>query len=192
MAAETADPRGAAYFQQLAALQHQYDTSLAGNAEGLTNARSNAVYGEGQLTQQEPRSYQQNERTANKGGILESGVNAERRGTIAQQYAAKRAQVQKGLLGTEGQLRRSNELAGSRLQSGQANALGDSVSEGYKRLLEESPMSTPGAGPAAPKAAGPVKGPPITVVGGQAQPVSGVRRKAATNYLANAKRKARF
>src|SRR5207302_1526998 len=84
------DPRNALYAQNLAALEHQYTTANAGIEEGLKNARSNAEFSQRQTGPQETLGYQANQSKANNEGLLTSGINAQRRGTLAANYANKR------------------------------------------------------------------------------------------------------
>src|SRR5580692_6928612 len=133
------DPRNAQYFQTLAALEHAYNTTLAGDKEALTNDKSNSEYQQTLLTKAEPGTYKTNQAKANAGGILESGVNAGRRGTIATQYAQKRYTVQHGLQENEGKIRHGEEEAKYKLEGGRSEAANKALSEGYNSLLKESP-----------------------------------------------------
>lgn len=195
------DPRNAAYFQTLASLEHQYNTTLAGDKEQLGNSKTNATYQQGLLGQAEPRSYQANQHRANAGGLLESGVNAERRGTIGADYANKRFNITHGLQETEGRISRSEQEAQERRDQGKAAAANTALSEGYKSLLEREPNEpvaptaavNPGGvrtieGPAGPGGVVPYS---EKTLGGSVR-VGAARKAAATSYLAKAKAKARF
>jgi hypothetical protein len=195
------DPRNAQYFQTLASLEHQYNTTLAGDKEKLASSRSNALYQQGLLGEKEPGSYKANEHRANAGGLLESGVNAERRGTIGQEYANKRFGVSHGLQETEGSITANEQSAKESLESGRANAANTALSEGYKALLEREPNDTAAAsraanpggvrtveGPAGPGGVVPYseKTPGGSVkVGGVARPQ--IRATAANRYLTKSK-----
>lgn len=177
------DPRNAAYFQTLASLEHQYNTTLAGYKETLQNSRTNATYQQGQLTQQEPRAYQANRHRANAGGVLESGVNAERRGTIGADYANKRYGVTHGLQETEGRVSRGEQGAKETYDQRRAGAANNALTEGYKALLEREPNER--VAQAIPNTAAT---PGVSVARITAQPnTGGVRRAAGNKYLARAK-----
>lgn len=180
------DPRNAAYFQTLANLEHQYNTTLAGDKERLQNSRTNATYQQGLIGQREPGSYKANSHRANAGGILESGVNAERRGTIGQEYANKRYGVTHGLQETEGSISRNEQGAKERLELGKSGAANTALMEGYKSLLEREPNEQVQAPPQAiPNTAA---SPGVSVARITAQPnTGGVRRAAGNKYLAKAK-----
>lgn len=192
------DPRNAAYFQTLASLEHQYNTTLANNKTRLGSSRENAAYQQGILGQREPQSYKANQHRANAGGIAESGVNAERRGTIGQDYANKRFSITHGLQETEGSISASEQAAKERLEAGRAEAANTALGKGYESLLANPP------GPEAPPAkvtsssAGTVTvggrpGPPLSIGREVAQPSTpGVRRSAASTYLSRLKAKGRF
>jgi hypothetical protein len=137
------DPRNAKYFENLAALEHAYNTTLADDKETLSNDQTNAQYQQSLLTKAEPVAYRNNQHKANAGGILESGVNAERRGTIATQYAQKRYTVQHGLQEDEGKVRKNEEAEQYKYESGRGKAANEALSEGYKNLLETQPNETP-------------------------------------------------
>lgn len=192
------DPRNAQYFQTLASLEHQYNTTLAGDKQKLASSRSNALYQQGLIGEREPGSYKANEHRANAGGLLESGVNAERRGTIGQEYANKRFGVSHGLQETEGSLSQNDQSAKDDLEAGRANAANTALSEGYKALLEREPNETARA--ANPGAVRTVEGPAgaggvvpysertpggSVKVGGVARPQ--IRAVAANRYLTKAK-----
>jgi hypothetical protein len=196
------DPRNAKYFENLAALEHAYNTTLAGDQETLANDKTNAEYQQGLLTKAEPGTYKANQAKANAGGILESGVNAGRRGTIASQYGQKRYTITHGLQENEGRLRKADETAKYTYESGRGKAANEALSEGYKALLEQQPNESapkaptppaqqqainqgvkPGAGGVVPYEGGGVRvgmAQPPRVIGQRAQPNSvGVRKAAA-------------
>lgn len=135
------DPRNAKYFETLANLEHQYQTSLGSSKEARTNARANALYNRGLIGQREPQSYKANTHRANAGGLLESGVNAERRGTIGQEYANKRFSVVKGLQEREGSLSAGEQRALEDRELGRGNAATSALGEGYKALMEQQLMT---------------------------------------------------
>lgn len=199
------DPRNAQYFQTLASLEHQYNTTLAGDKQKLSDSRSNAVYQQGLLGEKEPGSYKANEHRANAGGLLESGVNAERRGTIGQEYANKRFGVSHGLQETEGSISQNDQSAKEGLESGRANAANTALEKGYEALMKQEPNDTAAAsraanpggirtiqGPAGPGGVVPYS---ETTPGGSVRvggtPRPQIRATAANGYLAKTKAKAR-
>ena len=83
------DP-GELYNQILGDLKLTAGNELAtiGEQEGFL--RTNVGNAENLLTGQEPTTYTAEANRANKGGILNSGINTQRKGTIAQNFAGKR------------------------------------------------------------------------------------------------------
>lgn len=195
------DPRNANYFQTLAQLEHQEQSTLAGLNERESSARSAATYRQGLLGQQEPQSYKANQHRANAGGIAESGVNAERRGTIATDYANKRYAVTNNLQNTENQIGRARQQAKEAREAGEGRAANTALGEGYKSLLENPPAPENPAGSVPAKvtssAAGTVTvggrpGPPVSIAREVGQPsTAGVRRSAGASYLAKLRAKGR-
>jgi hypothetical protein len=163
------DPRNAKYFSVLAALEHQKENAVGSFkgqpgetyggslGEQRDQARAQAQYGQGLLTQREPLSYKANQHRANAGGIAESGVNAERRGTIGADYANKRFQITSGLQNTEGRLQRAAEGAVTGYNDQSANLANNTLGEGYNWLLEHQPN---GLGPANVGGVKTITGPP--------------------------------
>src|SRR5436190_9201258 len=92
-----APPTDALYWQTKGALAFNEGRRLARIGEGESKARSEATRREGAYGRGEPLAYKANQERANRGGILESGINSRRRGTIAADYAAKRLATQEGL-----------------------------------------------------------------------------------------------
>lgn len=153
------DPRNAQYFENIAALKHAEETTLARNSETEARAKAAATYQEGQYTKAEPLSYRANQFRSNNEGLLESGVNAGRRGNIATDYAGKRYAVQTGLKGTQERIARSNKEAREGRETGEARA-GTNAQVEAKRWLEEHPNPA-STGPTLP-----------TIVGETAQPTT--------------------
>lgn len=147
------DPRNAEYGETIAALEHAYTTTLAGDAETLSDATSNAQYQRSLIGQAEPGGYRSEANKANAGGILESGINAQDRGTLASKYADQRFKVTKGLQETTNRVHRANENAEYTRKTGEAKAATRALGEGYKDLLATSPNEQ---APAAPTNANPV------------------------------------
>ena len=87
--AATPDP-GAIYNTTLADLGLQESNTLATIGEGEGFLRTNVNNSENLLSGQEPGVYTAESNKANKGGLLTSGVNTQRKATIASSYAEKR------------------------------------------------------------------------------------------------------
>jgi hypothetical protein len=131
------DPRNAQYFQTLASLNHQYNTTLANDKETLSNAESNANYQRGLLGQKEPLSYKANQHRSNAGGLLESGVNAERRGTIGAEYSNRRGAIAQALQKTQGSVSKADQGALENRQLGEGQAAITGYKEGAERVEKE-------------------------------------------------------
>lgn len=140
------DPRNAKYFENIAALEHAYNTTLANDKEALSNDQTNAQYQQSLLSKAEPGAYHANQHKANAEGLLESGVNAERRGTIASQYAQKRYTIQHGLQEDEGKIRKNEEAEQYKYESGRGKDATEALGEGYKALLEQQPNESAAQG----------------------------------------------
>ncbi len=136
------DPRNAQYGETLAALLKQREDAKAELIKGRGENQANAAYSESQLTQNEPNTYRANTHRANAGGILESGINAQRRGGIATDYANKRFNVQRGLTQAENRINRQNTAAEERYSGGAATAATTALNAGYNNLLN-NPIEDP-------------------------------------------------
>ena len=136
------DPRNALYASNLAALEHQYNTTLAIDQESLKNYRANSEYSQRLIGNQEPLGYQANQNKANTEGLLNSGINASRRGTLAANYANRRFAITKGLQQNEGRIKAAEQRAKEGLDIGKSNLATKTLAEGYKELLAE-PQTTP-------------------------------------------------
>lgn len=172
------DPRNATYFQNLAALEHQYNTTLAGDEEALRGAKTNAEYQTNLLAKQEPIGLESLRSRANSEGLLHSGVLAVRAGALQSSYAAKRFAVTSKLQDTEGKVQRLEQGARARREGTEATDTQKALSENYNSLLKEQPneqassssTTTPSARLPAVKAQ-------------RAQPTTaGIRRAAANRY----------
>jgi hypothetical protein len=83
------DP-GAIYNTTLADLGLQSTNELATIGENEGFLRTNVGNSENLITQAEPGTYTAESNRANKGGVLNSGTNSTRKGTIANAFAGKR------------------------------------------------------------------------------------------------------
>ncbi len=130
------DPRNAKYGEEMAALLKQREDRKGELISGRGENQANAKYGETQLTQAEPGTYRNNQHRANAGGIAESGINAQRRGGIATDYANKRFNIQRGLTSAENRINRENKRAEENYEGGSARAATKALGEGYNNLLQ--------------------------------------------------------
>ncbi len=130
------DPRNAEYGENVAALLHQREGRKAQLIAGRGRNQANSKYRESLLSQNEPETYKANERRANRGGLLESGINQRRRGGIATDYANKRFSVQRALTEGEENIDRENAQAEENYNTGVAKAATQALGAGYKNLLE--------------------------------------------------------
>jgi hypothetical protein len=147
------DPRNAFYAENLAALEHQRGREKAGSEEGLSQARSKATYRQGLLGQAEPGTYKVNQERANSGGVLESGINAKRRGGIAADYANKRYQVTQGLKEYEEGSQRREKGSQERYTEGRAKAGTQAEVQGREYLERNPPTDYSGSYPGLPPGA---------------------------------------
>jgi hypothetical protein len=139
------DPRNALYAENLAALEHGREREKATNEEGRNQARAKATYRQGLLGQAEPGTYKVNQERANNGGLLESGINAKRRGGIAADYANKRFSITSGLKEYEEGTGRREQQGTERYNEARAKAGTKALAEGYESLLANKPTE-PAAG----------------------------------------------
>lgn len=148
------DPRNALYFETIGKLEHQRDQTKTENERLLGTERAAATYKQGQLTQQEPGTYGANRFRAVREGIASSGVNSERRGGIAKNYADRRFAVTKSLGDREGALARSTKAAEDRYAEGARSAGTHALAEGAAYLERNPPAPAAPAGPSAAELAG--------------------------------------
>jgi hypothetical protein len=87
--AAAVDP-GAIYNTTLADLGLQESNTLATIGENEGFLKTNVGNAENTLTGQEPGTYTAESNRANRGGLLTSGVNTQRKATVASSYAEKR------------------------------------------------------------------------------------------------------
>lgn len=168
------DPRTATYNDELATLQHQRETSISGARVEKGQAQENYRFGLSQYNQAEPRALSTEQNTANTQGLAESGINAQRRGTVLSDYVNK-----KTTLGTTEQ--RALARAAEKENQAQIN-YGLGVKTAADRSLEkyraeQIALSPNEVQPAAPRTPAPVQLPRI--IGGGPQPTTGAVRKAA-------------
>jgi hypothetical protein len=154
------DPRNAEYGENVAAIEHAYGTTLAGDKETLADATSNAGYQRSLMGLQEPAGYRAEANRSNTGGILESGINAQNRGSLASKYAEGRVKITKGLTETTDRVNRSEKDAEETRNLGLAKASNKALSEGYKTLLEQGPDETAAPPPTNPGGTKTLTGPP--------------------------------
>ena len=145
----------ATYNTELATLQHQLEAGLAGFQAQRGEAEGSYKFALSKMGENEPRALTAEQNKANTEGLLESGINAQRRGQLLAGFTRER-----GELGSKEQ----NEL--SRLARGEQNAresynlgvnrAGATAQERYltnqiNLAPSEPPAATPAARPAPPK-----------------------------------------
>jgi hypothetical protein len=101
-------------------LQASNETAAIGEDEGY--ARTNTLNAENTLTGEEPTTYTAESNKANKGGLLESGINSQRKATIASNFASKRTANQAKLSQDLGGYKRQGELVGIKQVEGEHTA----------------------------------------------------------------------
>lgn len=130
---------------------HALETSLRGDKETFNNASTNAAYQRSLINKQEPLSFKANEGKANSEGLLESGVNAQRRGTLLSGFVDKGNQIARNM-----EVSRTREAASERVQKenweDKIKNEGIAATERGKRWALENPPAVPAA-PAAPGSA---------------------------------------
>ncbi len=154
------DPRGSEYAANQSALEHQYETTLAGDKETLQDNRTNSEYQRSLIAKQEPLSYKANEQKNNAEGLLESGVNAGRRGNIQADFVSKGTSINQKMTQAEARRVAADNIARESEQSGTAKNLAGYTNDKLKWEAEHPPppppepaASTPAAPGAAPTAA---------------------------------------
>ena len=159
------DPRNAKYFENLAALEHTLNNTLASDQQDRTDALSAYNYSAGELERELPLSLQTTRNTANAHGLLESGQLAQAAGGVEAKYAAQRGKLVSGLQSEENKLNQNETSAREGFNLGRSKAATAALEEGKTELEKEAPdeQAAPTTAPAAPQAQVPV------VVGQKAQ-----------------------
>jgi hypothetical protein len=153
------DPRNGKYFENLAALQHQLDASLAGDQQDLTGAQVGYDYSTGQLDRQLPLTLQGTRNTANSQGLLESGQLAQRSGSVEARYAAQRGRLASNLQQEQNRVHQAESQAQDAFNLGRSRAATAAREEALAQTEQTAPneqapvVSKPPAAPAAPVAA---------------------------------------
>lgn len=173
-----ATPFDALYWANQAAIQHSYEHAQAlygtgANGEPLGSARTEARAGETRnlqtLARQEPETLRASRNKANSEGLLESGIEGARRGTVESQYAAKRGSEALKLQSSEDRFTNTLEGAREARERGEISDAEKAVGRGEASTLRAEPQ-TPPAAPG---------GPPTRVLSSRPQrPTGGVRRAA--------------
>jgi|SRR6185437_4393302 len=167
------DPRNGKYFEQLAALEHQLNGSLAADKQDLTSAQSGYDYSNGQLDRQLPSTLQATRNTANSQGLLESGQLAQRAGSVEARYAAQRGRLTSNLQQEQNRVHQAENSAQEAFSLGRSRAATTTREEALAQTEKEAPNELPPAAPAA-ASTGPV------VISSHAQPRSLSRQHART------------
>jgi len=176
--ASSAFAGNATYQSEIAAIEHAYQTSLADDQEALKDDFRNATYQRALMGKAEPQQLQANEQKANKGGLLESGINSTRRANILTNAAQKRSAVTQKLGQAEGTTARNEE----NLANNSVDKYGTAVANATERRKAEiesseahttpTPAQTTTPGPTVPGSTTPISSLP-TIVSSKAQPSSG-------------------
>jgi hypothetical protein len=148
------DPRNAKYFENLAALEHTLNNTLASDQQDRTDALSAYNYSTGELGQQLPLSLQATRNTANAHGLLESGQLAQAAGGVEAKYAAQRGKLISGQQSEENKLNENETSAKEAFNLGRSKAATAALEEGKTELEKEGPdeQAAPSAAAAAPAA----------------------------------------
>lgn len=185
------DPRNAKYFENLAALEHTLNNTLAGDQQALEDAGASYKYGTGELDRQLPLTLQATRNTANSQGLLESGQLAQRAGSVEAKYAAQRGQLTSNYQSQVDRINQSEHSAQESFNLGRTRSATEAREEALKQTESEAPNEHAGSGPptvigqrpqpttGAARASGVVKPPPSTIArppGGRNQ---NARRRAA-------------
>jgi hypothetical protein len=145
-------PFSASYQANIAALEHQYQATLARNL--ATEQRDVGIehYNVGQLNLAEPRNIQATRNRANTEGLTESGILGQRTGLVQQKATFARAQQANRLQEQRDVLAGQNRAAFENLQVGRAAADAERAErEAEARTLREEPQAAlPPAAPGGP------------------------------------------
>lgn len=136
------DPRNAIYWETVGKLEHQRDLRKTGYEEALKKEQAGATLKEGQLSQAEPNTYAANRYRGVREGVASSGVNTERRGGIATNYANRRYAVQLGLKEGEGRIHKGEQQSRETFEQGKQQAARD-AQERAREYLEKNPPTPP-------------------------------------------------
>jgi hypothetical protein len=135
------DPRNAQYNDNNATLEFQEKTGLAGFDEGLHNQEARTVYQESERERGEPGAYRQNTNRANKGGLLESGINTQRHGTLEAGFAARRTGNQLALTTAQGTAKTGKEHLTSEIGLKKQSNLNTAIGAAYQDTLAKKAES---------------------------------------------------
>lgn len=156
------DPRNAKYFENLAALEHTLNNTLAADKQDLTDAQSAYNYSTGELERQLPLTLRATRNTANAHGLLESGQLAQAAGGVEAKYAQQRGRLASGLQASENKVHQAEQSAREAFNLGRQRDAVTALEEGKTEAEKEAPDEQPGeqsraaagAAPAAPKVTG--------------------------------------
>ncbi len=129
----------AEYTREVGRLNHQLETTLAGDKETLSDAKTAYQYNNSLLTQQEPLRYAANRYKAVNEGVAQSGVNAERRGTIGANFLNQRTKLTTGLQQTQGRIGRAEGTARETTKNDIAAQIEKAEARAKAKLLAEAP-----------------------------------------------------
>lgn len=164
----------ATYNSELSALQHQLEAGLAGYQAQRGEAEGSYKFGVSKLNEAEPRALTAEQNKSNTEGLLESGINAQRRGTIQAGYTRNRGELGSKEQDTLNRLARGEQNARETYNL-DVNKAGAGAQERY--LTNQINLAPNEPAPATPAAA--PAGPPTRVISSAPQPKTAVRRAAA-------------
>jgi hypothetical protein len=142
------DPRSATYNEELGALLHQREIALSSDKASREEAQTGYKYGLSQYNAAEPKALTTEQNLANSQGLLESGINAQRRGGILADYVGKRGNLLTKEQQTEARLSRAEE--GSREAYNQG--VKSTANKALERYKAEQLALAPNEAPAPPQA----------------------------------------
>ena len=137
------DPRNAELTETLAGLDYQYESELGNVAEGLGNLKANIGYAEQGIDEAEPGAYRNEINAANRGGLLESGINSRRKDTLASQFAHQRTGNQLRLTQGETKALHAKERAEHTHTTNRGLAERRAESAAYQEARTNPPITTP-------------------------------------------------
>lgn len=162
-----ATPYEAKYYEELATLEHQEKNALSGDQSARTEAQANAKFGTEGLERQLPLNLKATRNRANTEGLLESGVEGERAGSVEAKYAEQRGRLAQQLKAQEDRLARAENEAREKRGEGESRARRAAQERAEAGDIRSEPREEPPT-------------PHFAPPGGTPQPITrGVRHQAA-------------
>ena len=142
-------PQGAQYWQAAGQIEHSYENQVGNIKEQEGVQKAKAAYTEGENAKALGGQLQANEERANRGGILESGINASRRGRLGAGYTATQFRTQQGLQENLRQDIKAQQAALEGRNEKMANLNFQALSDAEKKAAETQSPAEVGGAPAA-------------------------------------------